>query len=385
MTNSIFIDNVRKIALTNDILKRLPQIPPDKDKGRILGNRGVGVTTTSTVFNPCQSLYSDADGTFTFADLVDGVAGPKLQDGTYNHCDQVNTITGIKEVNDLRSVKQIRLKPDGMVLADAASVASGYWYTTDLLLSTVITDSDFDQPLTGASENQWAFNTPQEALDFTIATREFTLPGFISHTSSALTATTVTDVDISGYNWSTAYPLYFYVTSDLASPPTAYDMNGYLYGIPYNYDFRLDDHGSGLPVHVEVPIIDNPPPAPSVFANMDTFQVFETNFGTYDPPFPLQVPTTFQLYIDSTSGLWKPDPATLSITPLKYHNGVSIVSFYFGTTFTRTGEVHPAKDGGFMLYEVSAPGVPINNVYVYRHDRTLSAVIPASQVHAYYP
>ncbi len=395
MTDKIYIDNIQKITKTGEFRKKLPQIPPEKNKSKILGNRGIGYASAGEIYNPCQKLYDANSGRYTFADLVDGVAGPKKQDSAYNYCDQLNTITGLRETNS-SPVKYMQLKPDGVFIPVSNT---SYWYTTLWCLFSYTYEYSIPGMSAIFNENLWAFSTPENAAEASRqinAIRSSYLYGgdYISTVAIGdLVTTTITEeqlhsytydnIDHGAFNFKTTYPLAFYtiVINSISNPPRA--ITDYVFGLPFDYNFTIDTPSSGGSIlYVECPFsnmdlgVEPPFPAP-VFESMTQQAVEE----------PLPTPgetVTFLLALESVSGLWKANPEDLEATPLKYHNGVSIVAFDFGPTYNRKGEIHPAKDGGFMLYETSA-GMPINNVYVYRRDRTLFNVVPASQIAAFYP
>lgn len=93
-------------------------------------------------------------------------------------------------------------------------------------------------------------------------------------------------------------------------------------------------------------------------------------------------PNQFQLKLNS--GLWT--PKTGEPFPLKYTNGVSTVNFYFSNS-TRQGQVVPAIDGGFAIYEVTFgdPSTPIGFAKIFRQDKTLQAIIPVAELKYYLP
>ncbi len=359
MTNKIFVENVRKIAKTDEILKKFSNTPAEQDKGKILSNRGVGFADTP--YTPCQLLYASTDGVYTFANLVDGVAGPKIQDGNYNHCDQVNTITGMRETG-VSPTLTLRLKPDGIFLPSTAS--EGYLYTSDSLLSKYQSDSSI----------QVFHSSLQDALDYILAVSLGDWPTLVIDTPIPVT---VLSSDIGSYNWLPENPVYLIQDVDIAPSVTFYDV---VYGVPTNYDSTIDSISSGDPVQrYEVPGL-------FVFKSAGVaWQLVPSPYvgmNQYASEPVLGVTNSFQLAIDiGNTNLWKPDP-TETTAPVKYTNGVSIVSFDFGTSYARKGLVHPAKDGGFAIYETSS-GTPINNAYIYRRDRTLAVVVPIAQMTPY--
>jgi hypothetical protein len=105
-------------------------------------------------------------------------------------------------------------------------------------------------------------------------------------------------------------------------------------------------------------------------------------FGfVYGPIFP-EVECCFQLAIRPPYGRWISKEGDTN-APNKYKYGVSTVTFCFADG-TRYGQVRPAKDGGFMLYETATEGgTPIGFARVYRQDRTLVTIVPANQIFVY--
>ncbi len=377
MTNKIFVDNIRKIARTEDIEKRLPQVPPSQDKGRILGNRGVGLTTAETVYNPCQQLYGYLDGLYTFADLVDGVAGPKVQDTNSSDCAKINTITGLRETGVSPNLT-ICLKPDGVLIPKNYEV----WYVCQFAFLGQSFGMDPDPTFI------YFYGSIQDAMTAALVAIEDYLP-----ISASIISTTpfmnlgifyASQTYVNGETANEGHPLSF--TKDTIFNISSSDIVDTIYGSHTIYDSIMSlpksyDFASILGTGTRAVTI----PQPNSTAPISGQSPFTVGGGMLVPSSIPTIPTqTFELILDIASGLWKSDP-TDTEAPLKYNSGVSIVAFEFGPTYTRKGEVHPAKDGGFMLYEVSAPGVPINNVYVYRHDRTLSAIVPAAQISSYYP
>lgn len=357
MTNKIFVENIRKIAKTNEILKKIPNNLATQDKSRILGSRGVALADQA--FSPCQLFYTSNDGVYTFANLIDGVDGPKIQDGNYNKCDQVNTITGMKEI-DHSPTLTMKLKPDGIFLP----VNDVYMYTSFPIIDLYNTNPElFD------TTNKWAFASAQEAYDFYSAYLISIVGGTpIIH---ELITTTVTSGDIGIYNFQTTYPIYAAIWE--TTTPSVYGH--YIVGIPLAYDFSIDTEG----LATSPPYVDLPFPG--------SFSDSEVTFGGFASDNPVAYSdfqgAQFQLALLSPSRKWETDGINVN-NPLKYINGVSIVMFNFGPSFTRTGMVHPAKDGGFLLVETSS-GMPIGNVYIYRQDRTLANIVPAAQIEIYYP
>lgn len=386
-TNKIFIENVRKIAKTDEILKKLPTNNLDVDKASIGKKRGVGLADDS-VFNPCQLLYSSTDGVYTFAGLVAGTEGPRIQDGDYNHCAQVNTITGMRETGVSPTLKMI-LKPDGVFIP----LPTDYMYTSLDIIYLYLSNPELFDPV-----NKWAFYSPDDVVNFLISI----YPAFsgIPYESHELDSEPffLTEEQISTFNYEITYPVYKYIVLFSSSSSVYSALGGFIFALPFDYDFSIDSQGIMQPP----PLIDSPysptyggsGATPPIGVPDDELTVYANTYGYpfyvwfnsmtvaygLDPTGIIQ--NAFQLAIDvGATNLWKPNPEETT-APVKYTNGVSIVTFEFGAGYTRTGMVRPAKDGGFMLGETTA-GEYINNVYVYRRDRTLTTVVPAAQASAY--
>jgi len=485
MTNKN-VDNIRKIALTDELLKRFSNEKSQTDKATIKSRRGVGFADDTTVFNPCQLLYRNTDGNYTFADLIDGAAGtPRIQDGDYNHCVTVNTITGMREIGQSPD-KQMILKPDGLFFIPTVADLTTYYS------SALIQQDWLDNPGRYDSNTKWAFPTAQEAADVTLRIHRssFGNPEIVAEIEPA----TITDVDIGDHNFSEDYPLYTteltggfatdtpwedadftgtgdisyymskffsvgapsdietyggwyvydgegnpylldwlplgistpegvgseyaYPSSNVTTIPTGYpsfylsplsdtvnfdegveyqytyaasgdlpfspgnifawrrtsDLPSvsttkvYIWGIPSDYDFEADPTSSGeTPPIISAPVSDDA----GDFASMALYLPLETPDGI----------TSFQLGIIGATRLWKPNPDE-DTAPLKYKNGVSVITMDFGTDYSRTGVVRPAVNGGFLIYETVA-SVPVNKAYVYRQDRTLYATVPVALLDNY--
>ncbi len=373
-----YIQDIRKIAKTDEILKHLPKAQASQDKGSIGSNRGVGLADADTMFSPCQVLYNTTDGSYTFADLVDGVAGPRVQDGTYNHCVTVNTITGMRETGTSSPDLLMMLKPDGRFFPNP----SQYYYTCDFLLTDFFTfPSEYSAP------GYFGFSTAQEAVDKLLA--RITALDVSTYTSHSVTETlesgTLDSAALVGYNYSETYPVYTvgvqragYIGGIGGTADPSYIMQ-VVFAVPYSYDYTL-----------QAPPIDWPPTTPPIiqypFANntivITPDRSIRNSLAVLGDLAQTPQPNQFSLAIEiAASRLWKPDPDETT-APLKYTNGVSTVTFDFGVSYARKGLVRPGKDGGFVLYETST-GTPINNAYVYRNDRTLAAVVPVSQIDTY--
>jgi hypothetical protein len=339
------IDNIRRIALTDKLLKLIPSVVPSQDKASIGATRGVGV---SAQFDPCQLLYTSTAGIYAFADLVDGVAGtPKVTDGKNNHCSFVNTITGMRETGASPTLGLI-LKPDGFFLAALPAYvpipipADTPWsQTEDINLISNSAKYESKSSATGAPIDTSIYGGVNQ-LDV-ICTP--IVIDWIPHgiwTCSGGNGTLGTEYFYPGYNItkiSNTYPISY------LGPHSLFLQKGVEYQYTYYYG------------------------------------VFQFTARPTSYPAPTN---SFQLAIDvNSTRLWKPNPLETT-APLKYSSGVSTVTMDFGVGYGRKGVITPAKDGGFMLYETSG-GVPINNVYVYRLDRTLATIVPASQIKAYLP
>lgn len=367
MTTKFIID-IRKISKTDEIFKRLPNNKIDNDKASIGKKRGVGFAGEG-VFTPCQLLYSSEDGNYSFKGLIEGTEGPRIQDGDYNHCDQVNTITGLREVGTASDPLYMTLKPDGVFLPSLA--LSGYFYTSNLLVFLYGNDStvrlfytSIEEVLVALQEyarstgNDWA-NT---ALDI-----------------SDLETVTITPAEIGTYNWDTEHP--FYMIQDytyVLTPPFLWNpFIDFIYGVPTSYDSTIDSQTSGLPLQIY-----DFPGVPITTSTDNPWTINGSPSCDQYDSLPVMGEDIFQLGIDSTTRLWEPNPDE-DTAPLKYQNGVSIVNFEFDAPdYNRTGRVVPGKDGGFVIFETDT-GTPINNAYVYRQNRTLVTIIPVSQMDAF--
>ena len=359
-----FIQNVRRIAKTEELLARLKNGQPKQDKAPIGASRGVGVG----LYDPCQLLYSSIAGTYSFADLVDSKAGPKVTDGKRNHCEFVNTINNMKETAD--TSLSIVLKPDGMFL-DSVDTGQKYYISDYVLHSNVNVTQPWFDPST-----KFFYRTKEAAktagLAALAANSAFTI---LSSGSIELVAVPQAILD--------TYPAELIpgvITADTVLYKYSVTLDNPTVGAPdfinydsiievtsnYNYLIYRDPPNDTLPHFATVHMANSGLPE-----TIETFLMDEA----YRPG------NFFQLALLPPENLWKPNPAETT-APLKYKNGVSIVKMDFGTNFTRKGVVRPAKDGGFMLYETSGD-VAINNIYIYRQDRTLAAVVPASQLNAY--
>ncbi len=346
------IDNLEKIKNTG--------VP---NKPHIGSNRGVGISAAP--LSRCQTIYTGTSGSYSFAGLVDNTSGPKIVDGVFNHCEQVNTITGMRETGT--SSLTMTLKPDGVFFPSSG----GYMYTNTTLIG-LWNSSPETYPFDPV--NKWAFPSAQEAYDFMQDALTIDNPSNV-RIDHALTPEILTEGDIGDYNFSTTYPLYVAWQDGTEFAPDA----TYIWGIPINYNFTIDTDGSML----TPPIIEAP------FIGTADSGTFETTFGgiqQYNPTEYSNIVSGFQLAIEvASTHLWKPNPDETT-APLKYTNGVSIVTFEFAPPgYTRKGVIRPAKDGGFMLYEVDSGNTPIGLVRVFKNDRTMSTAVPVAQMNVYLP
>lgn len=448
MTGKKTIEDIRRIAKTNEILKRIPNTTQDKDKGSILSRRGVGYAGELT-FNPCQYLYNSDDGSYNMADLIDGVDGPKVSDES--SCDVINTITGCREIGETPTLAMV-LKPDG-IFTDTATGA--ILYTSNLIMDRWISNpEEFD------SATKWGFLTPEAAT-----TKTFELFDAVWNTSlfdwvgevTTPEPYTLTSGNIGITNYSTSYPVYSIVMSGSGKERDEDTwLNTCTIGVYSNLDDFPDpslDGGGSIPTYntietantinlispinpSDIPIDLHYPgywmyyrlgeplggcSAPFYFkaTNSDVDVIYHSTIFSIpsdydatldpesldiDPPIvygplvdivtgdfsqmvlytPEEMPdfnNGFQLALLSDDYLWHTDGEN-PLNPVKYTNGVSIVDFEFGDGYTRTGRVHPAKNGGFAIYETSA-GNPIGSAYIFRHNRTLEIVINYTQLTPY--
>lgn len=114
-----------------------------------------------------------------------------------------------------------------------------------------------------------------------------------------------------------------------------------------------------------------------------------TSLAWYSPrliPYTSVSTTSFELKWND-DGRWYPNQ-TNTPAKLKYKDGVSIIQASFGPSNARCAIIRPSKDGGFMIYEITSftdINTPISLVKIFRHDRTLSAVVVPALISAYLP
>jgi hypothetical protein len=361
-----YIQDIRKIAKTDEILKKLAKNRPEVDKASIGMKRGVGY---STPFDPCQLIYTTDDGNYTIDGLLAGTAGPKVQDGDYNHCSLVNSITGMRDLDETRTLNLI-LKPDG----EFADLPEVYRYTSQLFIENYTNEIIAN----GSATTQLMYDTPQEVADAALDYFENNDPSFATHLLEPLEAATVDEAFVEGWNFSTTTPLYTFAIfrSDSMSNPDQYYQD-ICFGVPANYDYTIQPPGetSSTPL-LQYPASD---PASAFVLERDAMEMI------YWYIYEIEESNTFQLAIDLTAtNLWKPNPEESGIYPVKYAQGVSIVRFKFGSGYSRYGMVRPGKDGGFVLFETDETGeTATGNAYIYRRTRTLAAVVPVAQMTPY--
>lgn len=381
--NKTHIENIRRIAKTEEILKRLPNGTIENDKASIGGTRGTA-SPSDGAFNPCQYLYRSTDGVYDVADIIDGTDGPKATDGTNNQCTTLNTITGMREIGVSPTLKMV-LKPDGQFLPSIP----GYMYTSATALALYsLFPAEFD-PV-----NKWAFSTPEDLVTGLSTILPAVDISFGTVVDTHIDAIDLPNTFIGDFNYSYDYPIYSYaIFFDNTVSNGSFD-GGLIIGLPYNYDFTVDSQSLGYPA----PLIDGP--LTNVSGNIAPFPnglpVYTYTYSTFTAYIQLNTMDTyqpgddtgittndsFQLAIDiGFTNLWKPNPDETTY-PTKYTNGVSVVNFEFGTDYTRTGQVRPAKDGGFALFE-TVGDVPTGTAYIYRQNRTLAIAIPAAQLAPY--
>ena len=375
MANNRFRDDIRHIAQTDALKKLIKPFPATPDKPPILSQRGIGYSTDT--FSPCQTVYSSSDGSYNLIDILSGTAGPRITDGTYNSCDQLNTIKGMYVIGSSPQI-YIILKPDGVFLQKYPDV---YWYTSaNQLLNAWV--SGAPAGFTFDAVAKWAY--PTQALAAAALQAEWQAQivamgyTFSSSATNTLVSQTLTDADLTifGSHINTVATNPFAVASynGVFTGSGGYSATGYDYivSIPTNYDFTVDTFGGeGSP-----PIIETVSPS-SVSAGTG-FNFVAANV--------LSLPGrdwAFELAIDQTTRNWTKDPAGDYDVPLAYSSPVSALKVGFATS--RYAIVTPAINGGFMIYEIDGSNTPINNAYVYRADRTLSIVVPVAQMATYAP
>ena len=93
----------------------------------------------------------------------------------------------------------------------------------------------------------------------------------------------------------------------------------------------------------------------------------------------------FELAWNDDGRWYPPTSPTDPDTPLKYYPNVSVINVDFAEG-ARHAVIHPSKDGGFVIYETDSTYlIPFGLAKVFRHDRTLSAVIPVDLLKTYLP
>ncbi len=352
-----FIENIKIIAKTDELLKKIPNVKPEVDKASIGSKRGVAFADDD-VFEPCKLMYTSTDGVFTFAQLVDDAPGtPRIQDGTYNQCSQVNTITEMRETATDPALRMI-LKPDGFFLiADPENPSEPDPEAPPFDPDTPWEDTDNYTTGTLRYYRSLAAATGAPMDTDTYGGWIYYLDGGIPYYMDWIPlGETFEGGDETAY----AYPNYNIGTIPVGYPSLSpiSDTVHFEQGVQYQYTWSSL---GGLPF------------APgAVFAARRTDGL---------PPLPPPTDEYFQLAIDPKTRLWKPNPDETT-APSKYVNGVSTITMDFGADYSRKGVVRPAKDGGFLIYETSS-GVPIGKVHVYRQDRTLSTIVPVSLLEVY--
>jgi hypothetical protein len=198
-----FIEDIRRIAKTDEILKKIPNSTSDKDKASILSRRGTGYPAEQ--FDPCQFIYNTADdGSYTFANVIDGL-GPKIPDGDVSDCTVINKITQCQDVDVAISMT---LRPDG-ILTDEAN---GYYYTSNYIMDRYASNpEEFD------SSSKWAFPSPEEAA---IKSQEIYYNQYVGVLYSLSSGSPTTPElfpmppeEVEGLNYSVNYPVYDVVIS----------------------------------------------------------------------------------------------------------------------------------------------------------------------------
>lgn len=95
-------DNIKKIARTDELEKKIRKIDLPQDRGVWEGSRGVAINT-AVPEAICPLYYSTSDNSYDIADLLAGTVGPQLGD----KCARLNTITGLVDFDTSIAVDYI--------------------------------------------------------------------------------------------------------------------------------------------------------------------------------------------------------------------------------------------------------------------------------------
>ncbi len=89
---SKFTDNIKKIARTSELEKKIKNPVAPVDRGEWEGGRGI---ITAPPVDVCPLFYSTRDNTYDIAAILAGTAGPSLAD----KCAKLDSITGLTDVD----------------------------------------------------------------------------------------------------------------------------------------------------------------------------------------------------------------------------------------------------------------------------------------------
>ncbi len=381
------VDNIRKIAKTKELESRIKLVKPDTDKNAIGINRGTGYPTEDETFATCQTLYSGENGAYAFEDIVDGTDEPGIVDGGYNACEQINTIIDMNECGD--EALDMYLKPDGVYLdLDNTAGTDGLIWTSNYALAcfyAVGEDTGMEAP------DLWSSATAEDAKDKleTLLGIFQDVPGNISGGFAGAVAFdmgALEEVSLPSDEWPEDQTVYKIAVNEMGDPTPIYYY--YIFAIPASYDPRPteaeynavcseDSYDSGLD-SLYFPNLDYETGDYLAVCSAGSLRGTQYLQGITKPDLGINA---FQLALNATTGLWTPNAG--EPFPVKYTQGVNIVKVCFGDG--RMGLVRPAKDGGFMLYEIDISDVPVGYARVYRNNRTLVAIVPVAQLGFYLP
>ena len=367
-----FRDDIRRIAETEELKKAIKPVKDRTDKKPIERTRGVGISEVP--FDPCKTLYSQDDGIYSMAGLIDGTEGPQIVDGEYNKCQQINTITGSYDLVDT-SLNAV-LKPDGVFLP-----ATKY-YASYRVMSTCAFFGDFTTLPFLDSVHGWWYTSKEDAFNAGCEAMEYfydSIGDTVTFTTSSVVQEPLTEDYILDILYDSFEERYVYKENTLTTSTVIYvsatSVSGDDIGFTESWDV-VREFNDTLDYFI---LIDDPTTAyfmlpgrqvPGIDGWGNTLVT-----GGLDDYYP-----GFQLAIDrNNTFLWFPQPNT-SAAPTKYRLGASVLKMGFGVG--RVGNIVPAKDGGFILYETVAD-VPTGFARVFRADRTLSTVVPVAQLPIY--
>ncbi len=366
MTNR-FRDDIRRIAETDDLKKRIKPAGERLDKASIKAQRGIGVSQAP--FDPCKTLYSADDGVYSMEGVIDGTEGPKLVDGERNECQQVNTIKGMYDLDD--TDRKIVLKPDGVFLNEDFT----YYYTSDIINYMYSLDDTVNL----------FYDTVEKAANMSESFYIDLLSDPSFKWDVPLSLVGITDEAIGDHNFGVNYPVYF-----LAPKVAGYPQWDIVFGYPISYDSELDTFSSGkTPQLYDAPAVGVATPTGGIsYVNSYPGSMYQYFGNEYwgAPSSDLKKVSEyagFQLALKLEQGRWMPNPDSEVTYPTQCTNGVSIVHVGFGDPDdNRIVNIIPGKDGGFIIFEATLP-VPSTVIRVYRSDRTLSAVSTYNLLSAY--